>query len=136
MESDHEANHFCRLCQELFNESAPWQGLELSPDQSVQDAQLKGEIDIWTRYGRGLTSSDINDEPVKGNRGDLDISFDDAFLYPGLSSPSSTLFLTVAMFETVFGMGLLSGKRLQIPKLCVSGLMLLPTRVKNGQFEQ
>lgn len=68
-----------------------------------------------------LTPLDINDEPVKGNRGDIDISFDDALLYPGLSSPSSTLFLAVTMFEPVFDMGLLSGKRLQSPKLRVSG---------------
>jgi hypothetical protein len=39
------------------------------------------------------------------------------------------------MFETIFDMGLLSVKRLQSPKLRVSGLMLLPARVENGQFE-
>lgn len=40
------------------------------------------------------------------------------------------------MFETVFDMGLLPGQRLQSPKLRFSGLMLLPTGVKDGQFER
>jgi len=52
MEPDIEANHFCRLCQELFNESAPWQGQELSSDQSVQETQLQRRNRYWTRTAR------------------------------------------------------------------------------------
>jgi hypothetical protein len=83
-----------------------------------------------------LTSLDINDEPVEANHGDLDISFDAALLYPGIGSPSSMLFLAVAMFETVFDMGLLSGERLQSPKLRVSGLMLLPTGARTASSSE
>jgi hypothetical protein len=64
---------------------------------------------------------------LRANRGDLDIGFDNALLYLGLSSSSSILFLTVAMLEAAFDMGLLSGEHLQSPKLRVSDPMLLPT---------
>jgi hypothetical protein len=64
----------------------------------------------------------------------FDIGSDNALLYLGLSSSSSILFLAVAVFEAAFDMGLLSSEHLQSPKLHVSGPMLLPTGVKDGQF--